>query len=95
MTELEAINYIKVEVDKSINGAVIDVISRRYDGMSIYSATIVVIVKDDSISPQTLLDLYEKIKNDSLDIEVVGTSKDIKDLKFEVLTLEANITIGG
>lgn len=93
MTELEAIEIIKTEVSKTINGFHIEVITRKYDGMSTYDATIVVILKDDVIGPQTLVDIYEKIKNNSLDIDVVGTSKDIKDLKFEVLTLEAKITL--
>lgn len=94
MTEIQAIDYIKTEVSKTISGFHIDVISRKYVGMSTYDATIAVILKDDVIIPQTLLDIYNKIKNDSLDIEVVGTSKDIKDLKFEVLTLQATIIIG-
>jgi len=94
MTEIEAVNYVKAEIDKTIDGYNIEIIGRKYDGMSIYIATIAVILKDDVIQPQTLVDIYEKIKNDSLDIEVIGTSKDIRDLKFEVLTLQAEITIG-
>ena len=94
MSEVEAIAYINTEVSKTVQASSTEVIARKYEGMSIYKATIVVIMDDDVLVPQTLIDLYNKIKNDSLDMNVVGTSKDIKDLTFEVLTIEAEITIG-
>lgn len=95
MTEIEAINIIDAEISKTVSGHKVVVVTRKYDGMSIYVASIAVIMKDNVITPQTLVDMYNKIKNDSLDgMNVIGTSKEIKDLSFEVLTIEAEITIG-
>jgi hypothetical protein len=94
MTELEAISIIKTEVEKTIGAFDVVVASRKYNGrMSIYDAQIAVVSKDDSIQPQTLVDLYEKIKNDSIEMEVLGTSLDVKDMKFEILTIEAEVTL--
>jgi len=95
MSETDAISIIETEVKKSVNAASIVVVERRFEAMSIHKAKIAVIVKEDAIKEQTLLDLYNKIKNDSLDgINIEGTSKDIKDLSFEVLHIEVEITIG-
>lgn len=95
MTELQAISIIETELDKTLNGYKIKVISREFYAFSEYSAQIVVIMKDEELLPQTLEDLYNKLKNDSItEIEIKSTNKDLKELDFEILSLEANITIG-
>ena len=94
MTELEAIEIIRVEVEKSLDSFDIVVVSRQYNGrMSIYDAKIAVVAQAGLIKPQTLVDLYEKIKNDSIEMEVIGTSLDVKEMSFEVLTIEAEINL--
>lgn len=95
MTEANAISIIKTEVAKTISSFDIDVISRNFEKCSEYIATIVVIFKDDSIQPQTFIDLRDKLMNDGItEIRFVNTQKDLKDMNFEVLTLEAEIFIG-
>ena len=96
MTELEAINILETEIKKTVTSFKIDVIARDYgDRCSEYTATIVAIVKDDLISTQTLKDIRDRLMNDGItEIMVVGTKKDLKDLSFEILTIEADILIG-
>ena len=64
MTELEAKNIISNEIKKTILSFDIDVIGRDFrDRCSEYIAQIVVIVKDEMITEQTISDLKNKLIN--------------------------------
>jgi len=96
MTENEAKNIISTEIKKTIQSFTIDVISRDFIGCTKYTAKIVSIFKDDEITSKTLKDITDKFVDDGLtDFRIIGTSKDLRDLEYEILTIEANITIGG
>jgi|GEM_PF-4143511 len=95
MTESEAISIIETEILKTIPSFKTNIVSRDFHSFSEYTATIAIILKEDVLTKQTLLDLYTKLKNDSItEIEISNTSINLNDLDFEVLTLSANITIG-
>lgn len=95
MTELEAISIIETEILKTIPSFKTKIVSRDFYSFSEYTATIAIILKEDLIQPQTLLDLYTKLKSDSItEIELNNTSINLNDLDFEVFTLSAKITIG-
>jgi len=94
MTEIEAKSIIETEVKKSVNSFNIDVVSRVFIGCTKYQADIVVILKDDVITHQTLKDLTDYIMNEGIEeLKIVGTKKDLRDLDFEILTIEAEIII--
>lgn len=94
MTESEAINIIKLEVEKTIPAISIKVLERNFKGCSIYTATIMAYTKDGTIIEQTLKDIIYKITNDGItDIKVVGTKRDLNDVDFEILICEAEIII--
>lgn len=61
--------------------------SQRCSG---YLATIVVIAK--SIPIQLMFDLQNKLHDDGItDIEVIGTQRDLREMDFEILKVEAQI----
>jgi len=94
MTETEIVNQIKTEIEKTIKGSKVEVIKRTFIGVSKYKATIAVIAKDQSFTPTILLSVITYfIENGNEKVEVLGTSRDLRDLDFEVLTIDAEINL--
>ena len=95
MTEEHAISIIETELKKTISSVKIDIIKRNFTECSEYIAVIVAIFKDDAVLQQTFTDLRDRFMSDGItEISIIGTVKDLQDLDFEILTLEAQITIG-
>lgn len=93
MSEAEVIDIIKAQCDKTLSGYSVVVLTRDATGVcSGYDAQIAVITKDGAISPRTVFDLQEHLHEAGVvDIRVQGTEKNIKDISFEFLKLEATI----
>ena len=94
MTESEIVEQIKTEIEKTIKGSTIEVIKRTFIGVSKYKATIAVIAKDKSFTPEIISSVITYfIEEGNEKVEVLGTSRDLRELDFEVLTIDAEINL--
>jgi len=91
MTEDQFITNAKAIVDVHISGYSIEIISRKKESVSEMMVTAAVICKDRSITPALITDLIDYEINHDDEIELVETSKDLQDLTFEVIVLQAKI----
>ncbi len=94
MTESDIVASIKTEVRKTINGFDIKVIKREFSSISKYIATIAVIAKNSEIQTQTLSDVINYFVEHGDDrVRINGTQRELKDLDFEILIIEAEVNL--
>lgn len=91
MTEIEMLSEIKALVDPHIKGYQLAIIGRKIHTISKAMVTAAVICKEDAITPDLILDIFDYQQKNDEEIEFVETSKDIQDLKFDVIILQAKI----
>ena len=91
MTEELFITNAKSILDARISGYSIEIIGRKKETASEMMVTAAVICKDKSVTPALITDLIDYEINHDDEFILVETSKDIQDLKFEVIILQAKI----
>lgn len=94
MTEIEAIDKIKIEVEKTTKGYEVKVVQRDFTARAKYIATIGIICQEGVISQEVIQNMVNLcINGENDDMKINGTQINMKDLKYDVMLIDVEIVL--